>query len=416
MQNQVLRDTRRAAAVLALVCSALGQAVSLSGGTYTNPVVSAGADPWVTFQGGYYYFTDTTGMNVQIRRATRLAGTNGIGAAVTVATFNPPSPFNQNVWAPELHYVQGKAYIYYAADDGNNADHRMFAAVQHDQTSTFDYLGKVYDSTTDRWAIDGTVLEADNGALYFIWSGWPGTTDGLQNLYIAPMSNPWTISGPRVLLSTPQLSWESWIQEGPAVLKRNGKVFVVYAANKSWTDSECLGMLVNSDGNYLNPGSWTKQAQPVFQSLTGPSGSVYGPGHCSFTQSLDGTEDWIFYHAAKYSGAGWNRNIRMQRFTWDANNYPSFGQPIPAGIPITNPAGDDYTPAVLTSIGMQAGGHALVSARAPLPLLTNNWAVQFSSDLEGWTTLSNIPGIQFSVQILDGQTASRGFYRVKSSR
>ena len=89
----------------------------------------------------------------------------------------------------------------------------MFAAVQHGQTSTFDFLGKVYDSTTDRWAIDGTVLEADNGALYFIWSGWPGSVDGLQNLYIAPMSNPWTISGPRVLLSTPQLSWESWIQK-----------------------------------------------------------------------------------------------------------------------------------------------------------------------------------------------------------
>ena len=236
-----------------------------------------------------------------------------------VKVFSPPWPYNSDVWAPELHFIQGKAYIYYAADNGTNANHRMFVAEQISPTNSFAYKGKVYDATTDRWAIDGTVLEATNGALYFIWSGWPGTTDGLQNLYIAPMSNPLTISGPRVLLSTPQLSWESWIQEGPEVLQRNGKVFVIYAANQSWTDDECLGMLVNSDGNYLNPASWTKLPQPVFQTISNAAGAVFGPGHCSFTQSLDGTEDWLFYHAAQYRGAGWTRNIRMQRFTWDAN-------------------------------------------------------------------------------------------------
>ena len=44
---------------------------------------------------------------------------------------------------------------------------------------------------------DGAVIQKDDGSLYFVWSGWPGTTDGQQNLYIAPMSNPYTISGER---------------------------------------------------------------------------------------------------------------------------------------------------------------------------------------------------------------------------
>ncbi len=363
-------------------------------GTFVNPIVGDGADPWVVFQNGYYYFTDTTGWDVEIRRATRLAGTNGIGNAVLVSSFVPPAPYNKEVWAPELHYIQGVAYIYYAADDGTNANHRMFAAVQHGQTSTFDFLGKVYDSTTDRWAIDGTVFEADNGALYFIWSGWPGSVDGLQNLYIAPMSNPWTISGPRVLLSTPQLSWESWIQEGPTILKRNGKVFLVYAANKSWTDNECLGMLVNSDGNFLKPSSWTKLTQPVFKTITSTNGSVYGPGHCSFSQSLDGTEDWIFYHGAKTSGSGWSRNVRMQKFMWDSSGYPNFGQPIPAGIAINNPAGDDYTAALISSFAATTNNQFLMNARAPLPLLTNKWAIQSSSDFKSWTLISNVAGTQ----------------------
>lgn len=387
----------------------------LHAGTFTNAIISSGADPWVVYRDGYYYFTDTTGSNVKVHRATRLAGTNGIGNASVIWTFTPPAPYNKEVWAPELHVIGGTNYIYYAADDGTNANHRIYAAVQHGQTSTFDFLGKVYDITTDRWAIDPTVLEADNGALYLIWSGWPGSANGLQNLYIAPMSNPWTISGPRVLLSTPQLSWESWIQEGPVILKRNGKVFLVYAANQSWTDNECLGMLVNSDGNFLNPSSWTKQSQPVFKTTTGTNGAVYGPGGGTFTQSLDGTEDWIVYHAAQSSGSGWTRDIRMQKFTWNANGYPNFGQPIPAGIPLNNPAGDDFTAAVISSI-VSLPNKRVLNARAPLPLLTNKWSIESSGDFKTWSTVTTIAGTQFSAAITDGRILSNAFYRVKSSR
>lgn len=399
-----------------LFSGVLWTAASAFGATFTNPIISDGADPWVVFKDGYYYLTDTTGLDVSVRTATRLAGTNGIGSVSMVKVFSPPWPYNSDVWAPELHFIQGKAYIYYAADNGTNANHRMFVAEQISPTNSFAYKGKVYDATTDRWAIDGTVLEATNGALYFIWSGWPGNTDGLQNLYIAPMSNPWTISGPRVLLSTPQLSWESWIQEGPEVLQRNGKVFVIYAANQSWTDNECLGMLVNSDGNYLNPASWTKLPQPVFQTISNAAGAVFGPGHCSFTQSLDGTEDLLFYHAAQYRGAGWTRNIRMQRFTWDANGYPSFGQPVLAGVALVTPSGDDFTPSLLQPVTLQTNGRALVTARAPLPLVTNQWTVQSSGDLKNWSSLTNVPGTQFSTTVLDSSSAPKRYYRVKSSR
>jgi len=96
--------------------------------SFTNPVIADGADPWVSYREGYYYLTYTTGSSVLIHRSVRLAGTNGLGQAHVVAAFYPPNPFNQNVWAPELHFLRGKAYIYYAADDGINADHRMFVA------------------------------------------------------------------------------------------------------------------------------------------------------------------------------------------------------------------------------------------------------------------------------------------------
>jgi GH43 family beta-xylosidase len=388
------------------------------GQTFTNPIISSGPDPWVTYRGGYYYLTYTTGSNVQIHRATRLTGTNGIGAAPVSNAFYPPPPYNQDVWAPELHFLASKAYLYYAADDGNNADHRMFVAESDTTGPSFSFVskGKIYDATSDQWAIDGTVLEGPNGALFFMWSGWPGTQNGLQNLYIAPMSDPLTISGPRVLLSSPSLPWESWIEEGPEILKHGSFVFVIYAANLSWTDNECLGMLVNSDGNYLNPSSWTKVSTSVFATFASSGGSVYGPGHCGLTKSLDGTEDWIFYHAAKYSGAGWNRDIRMQRFSWAPNGYPNFGPPVPAGIPLPIPSGDAFTPAQFEAITPHTNGALELTATAPLPLVTNQWQLEFSGDLLHWFTLTNIPGLQFSVDYLDDPAGSNRFYRLESLR
>ena len=386
--------------------------------TFTNPIIAAGADPWITYQSGYYYLTYTTGSSVQIHRATRLAGTNGIGQSPVVSVFYPPAPFNQDVWAPELHFLGGKPYLYYAADDGTNADHRMYAAESDSIGPTFSFKakGKVYDPTSDRWAIDGTVLEATNGALYFIWSGWPGAQDGLQNLYIAPMSDPLTISGPRVLLATPNHTWESWIEEGPEVLQRDGRVFIIYAANLSWTDNECLGMLVNSDGNYLNLNSWTKSSGPVFASFISTNASVYGPGHCGFTKSLAGTQDWMFYHAAKSQGAGWNRNIRMQLFSWNSAGYPDFGHPILAGVPLPFPSGDDFTPAQFNAITLEPGGAIRLSVTAPLPLQTNDWELDVSSDLTHWNILTNVTGLQFSIDYADGPSTSNRFYRVESAR
>ena len=413
MDSRIGHFFRRVLGAWILLTLAAG---AVRGGTYTNPIITNGADPNVAFLNGYYYFTDTTGGNVQVRTSTQMAGTNGIGAAKAVTVFTPPAPYNKDVWAPEIHFFNGTNYIYYAADDGTNDDHRIFCASAPVGSASFTYRGKVYDTNSDRWAIDPTVFQATNGSLYCIWSGWPGTTNVIQNLYIAPMSNPWTISGPRVLIATPTYSWESWIEEGPTVLQRNGKTFVIFSANESWTDNECLGMLVNTDGNFLNPSSWVKQLSPVLQTYTGTNGAVYGPGGSAFTQSLDGTQDWLFYHAAQYSGAGWTRDIRMQPFTWSANGYPNFGQPIPAGVAIPTPSGDDFTPARLGPVVMQTNG-ALVNAIAPLPLLTNNnWILQTSSDLTNWTAFWIVSGKNYSAQVQDNSGVSPRFYRVKSTR
>jgi GH43 family beta-xylosidase len=179
--------------------------------------------------------------------------------------------------------------------------------------------------------------------LYFLWSGWEGAED-VQHLYIAKMSDPCTISSRRVrICANDDYVWERvgehrrgrGLNEGPQVLKRNGKVFVVYSCSGSWQHSYKLGMLwMDEAADPMDPGSWTKVARPVFESR----GEVFGVGHCSFTTSADGTEDWMLYHSKVSRREGWDRVVRAQRFGWDERGFPDFGAPVCG--PIEVPAGE----------------------------------------------------------------------------
>jgi GH43 family beta-xylosidase len=199
--------------------------------------------------------------------------------------------------------------------------------------------GKI-SAPSDRWAIDGTVLRKADGSLYLIWSGWAGKSQGPQNLYIAPMSNPWTLSTERTLISAPTNFWEThgWkVNEGPEVLQRNGRTFIVYSASGGSTPDYCLGLLMNTDGNVLNPASWSKSVGCVFAKTS----TVFGPGHNSFVKSPDQTEDWIIYHARDTATETWaGRTARVQRFSWNSNGTPNFGAPVTPSTVMMTPSGE----------------------------------------------------------------------------
>ena len=307
--------------------------------TFTNPVVRQGADPWVIRWQTNYYFCQSRVGGVWVNRAARL---EDIGVDDWQCVWRAPAgtAWSQPVWAPELHVLQGRWFIYVAADDGDNANHRMYVleGLTSDPQGPYELKGKIA-AVADRWAIDGTVLEMPEGKLYFIWAGWPGTNDGVQNLYLAPMSNPWTISGEPVCISQPDQKWEQrdfpHINEGPETLWHDGKLFIIYSASAFWDDNYCLGQLTWTGGDVLDPKSWVKQPEPVFAR----SADVFGPGHCSFVKSPDGQEDWIIYHAHVAQGKR-ERDVRIQRFTWNPDGSPRFGVPVPPGIRLPVPSGE----------------------------------------------------------------------------
>jgi GH43 family beta-xylosidase len=199
--------------------------------------------------------------------------------------------------------------------------------------------------TNNVWAIDLTVSRI-NGQLYAVWSGWESnqpTHVTPQHLYIARMSDPWTIASNRVRISSPVESWERGtqldLQEGPEFLVNGNNIFVVYSTRESFLPDYRLGLLklASPTADPMNPANWTKTG-PVFTGL--PSGGVYGVGHASFTVSPDGTENWIVYHAKSSSSSGWDdRKIRTQKFTWNADGTPNFGTPTATGAPVLVPSG-----------------------------------------------------------------------------
>jgi GH43 family beta-xylosidase len=299
------------------------------------------------YHGGLYYYSEARNRRqIWIRRSRTIAG---IGQDPGVCIWRAPARGrnSDNVWAPELHLIDGRWFVYFAADDGDNDNHRMWVL----ESETSDPRGKyrcVGPLETEGWAIDGTPLILDDGRKFFLWSGWPGKTNGQQNIYIAGMKSPTSLSGPRVLIAQPDQTWERVampICEGPQVLKRNGDTFIVYSASGSWTPDYCLGMLHNRTKDMLNPAAWTKQG-PVFKKTD----QVWGVGHCSFVKSLCQTEDWIVYHSKSSRRHGWeDRDVHAKRFTWTSDGRPDFGDPLPRRAPIRPPLNTKSRPVPLAA-------------------------------------------------------------------
>lgn len=293
---------------------------------FIDPLIAGpAADPWMIFHDGFYYFCESRdSRSIHIRKAKHFLD---IGQDEGICVWTPPlrGLNSRNIWAPELHFINGKWFIYYAADDGRNANHRMWVLESRTSDPQGEYICRG-SLETDGWAIDGTPLLMEDGRMYFIWSGWPGKVDGQQNLYIAPMGNPWTLSAKRVLISEPTESWERYemaINEGPQVLRRQGKLFIVYSASASWTAHYCLGMLELTGSNLLDRRSWQKFG-PVFEK----NDYFWGVGHCSFVKSPCQREDWILFHAKTEKSNGWlDRRVHAQRFDWDPAGRPNFGKP-----------------------------------------------------------------------------------------
>lgn len=307
--------------------------------TFHNPLKENGADPWLCHHEGFYYLSTTTGNDLRMRKARHIEGLESAQDAVVWQDSTPSRGFQ--MWAPEYYLLDTEHgprwFAYYTASDGNHEHHRMYVAESagSDPMEPYQYIGQLQtDADNAQYAIDGTLLKKADGSLYMIWAGWPDHV-----LFIAPMSNPWTISGERVNIPASGFGC-SEVREGPVTLQRNGKIFLVYSACDTGKPDYKLGMLAaDQSADVMDPKSWIREPNPAFARCD--VNGAYGPGHNHFFRSPDGVEDWIVYHAktsSEYTYEG--RSTRTQRFTWNPDGTPNFGAPLNLDVEIPAPSGE----------------------------------------------------------------------------
>lgn len=307
---------------------------------YNLPFIEQRADPYIVkSEAGKYYFTASVPAydKIVLRCADTLKGLQTAEEKV-IWTKHEAGDMSKHIWAPELHYLFGKWYIYFA---GSRAEdiwrlRPYILECQSEDPMTGEWIekGQIQCSDDDiysfrAFSLDSTILE-HKGEYYYIWAEKVSVGIQISNLYIAKMESATKLSTAQVLLTTPDYDWERvdiWVNEGPAFIKHNGRIFMTYSASATG-ECYCMGMLsIGEDEDLLDPRAWKKERHPVL--CSDREKGFYGPGHNSFTVDEAGN-DVCVYHARTYLEIVGdplydpNRHTMLMRVEWNEEGCPVF--------------------------------------------------------------------------------------------
>ena len=307
---------------------------------YNLPFIEQRADPYIyRHTDGKYYFTASVPSydRIILRQADTLEGLKD-AAEYTIWEKHKKGNMSKHIWAPELHFLDGTWYVYFAGSRINSIWRLRPYVLRctgsdpvHDQWKE---CGQMKCSPDDiysfrAFSLDSTVFE-HRGERYFVWAEKVSVGVQISNLYIAKMKSPTELSTAQVLLTTPDYDWERqdiWVNEGPSVIRHGGRIFLRYSASATGA-CYCMGMLsISEDDDLLDPRAWKKERYPVLQ--TDPEKGFFGPGHNSFTTLPDGQPVCVF-HARTYEKITGdpledpNRHCYLMELKWNENGYPVF--------------------------------------------------------------------------------------------
>ena len=280
--------------------------------SYPNPFITERADPYITKgSDGCYYFTasypalhdEFHGYDRITLRSSKTVDGLRDAEEVTVWKAHTEGVMAKHIWAPEIHEIGGKWYIFFAAGDSDNKWNIRPYVLSCDGNDpindSWTERGKVQSVADDKVSFTGFSLDMTyfehRGKHYLIWA----QSVGDSSLFMAEINPdcPWKLTSMPILLSKPEYDWEKIrfrVNEGASVLKGEDKIFIFFSA--SGTGAEyCMGYLwAYNDADLMKADSWHKMASPVLSTkdLTGE----VGPGHNSFVYDEEGSL-LLVYHA-----------------------------------------------------------------------------------------------------------------------
>lgn len=320
--------------------------------TKTDIFIKDRADPFISKgSDGYYYFTasypmygenDADGYDrIILRKSETINGLSQAEEKVIWHENNSDTAFHF-IWAPEIHEIDGKWYVLFAASGSENNVwdidcHIIMCSGNDPYNDNWIDMGKYTACEGDDFSFRGFSLDMThfecNGVHYVAWA----QNGGSSNVYLATVNpdEPWKTTCPAMLLTKPEYDWERVripVNEGPAVMIHNGKVFLAFSASATGPEY-CIGLMyADENADLTDITNWTKLASPLLTSddLDGE----YGPGHNSFVKDENG--DWVFvYHSRDekcFRGeCGYSqfdslydpcRSARKRKVLWDENGFP----------------------------------------------------------------------------------------------
>ena len=324
------------------------------GTVYKNPFILERADPYVVKgPDNNYYFTASYPMKsdhdpegydrVILRRSKTLAGLSD-AKEITIWKTTTATLSHRFIWAPEMHNIGDKWYIFYAgSEDADNRwafdCHVLICDGADPYNGNWSEIGKFQKLAEDNFSFTGfsldmTYFEAA-GKSYVIWAQHNEVK--ISCLYIGEVDKkaPWKLISLPMLLTKPEFEWEKIryaVNEGPSVLMHDDDIFVCFSASGTGPEY-CVGALRAKCGNdLLNPCSWEKFEKPLLTS--NDLIDEYGPGHNSFTKDENGQDVFVYHARSKecFEGkCGYSENdplydpcrhARIHAVTWDENGIP----------------------------------------------------------------------------------------------
>ena len=307
---------------------------------YNKPWIMQRADPYVyKHVDGTYYFTASVPEydHIMLRKADTLDGLQN-AEEIIIWRKHEKGEMSCHVWAPELHFLFGKWYLYFAAGDIDDVwkirPYVLECKGEDPVRDEWIELGMMQCANEDEFSfrafsLDATVFE-NHGKYYCVWAEKVSVGKQISNLYIAEMETANRLRTVQVLLTSPDYDWERigfWVNEGPAVMKRHGKIFLTYSASETGINY-CMGMMSADDkSDLLDPRNWKKERYPVLQ--TSAEHCVFGPGHNSFTTDENGNFVCVYHARTEEEITGNplynpNRHAMLMKVDWNDNNMPEF--------------------------------------------------------------------------------------------
>jgi GH43 family beta-xylosidase len=311
----------------------------------TFPLIANRADPHVlryTLANGQktwlYIATDDAGQDeFFIRRSDTIGGISSASDNRILGPGLSGNSVNAQLWAPELHVVDGDLYILFAA---NAQSTNWWAGVQsytmrlkpggdplvradwEAPQRVVDQAGQPLTTYGQGITLDMTHFE-DAGTDYVMWSERvvaPSTGPAVLKIAkITPKaSGAWQLASDRSTVAFPDKGWSTNttpVVEGPFVIQRDGKVMITFSGSGvDWTYG--VGLLTAASGaNLLDPAAWNLRNSTIW-SYEGAFANNWGPGHNSYTYDDDGNLLNVFHAKATQNGSR-DSGIRMVYFRQD---------------------------------------------------------------------------------------------------